>query len=165
MGATRWQAVATSNLLGRLQLNNPTVVFQAGLSFMWSPSQQVVHYRAEALASAEGQWSLIHELAHALLDHQTFTTDFELLQMEVAAWEKAKVLAKQYNVVMDEDHIQDCLDTYRDWLYQRSTCPTCTSCGMQIDQATYQCLNCKTTWQVSASRLCRPYRRKQKVLS
>jgi hypothetical protein len=79
--------------------------------------------------------------------------------MEVAAWEYAKELAKRYGVSIDEDHVQDCLDSYRDWLYKRSICPACGTKSIQQDQELqYQCFNCRSMWGVAASRFCRPYR-------
>ncbi len=147
------------SLLPTLCAQFPQVTFQASDSFYWSPRKQLVHYSEKALEDVMGLWSLLHEVGHATLGHQSFSSDFELLEFEVAAWAKARILAQTYGLSISEDHIQDCLDTYRDWLYQRSTCPTCTSCGLQSDAKTYHCLNCDCTWQVSASRLCRPYRR------
>lgn len=149
-------------LLTRLALDYPELTFLAGKTFYWSPKDQIIHYRDEVEDNQIGAWSLLHELSHALLGHQIYTSDFELVQMEAAAWAHAEKLAPAYGEEIDADHIQDCIDTYRDWLYQRSTCPACTSCSLQADHRTYNCINCGTTWHVSASRLCRPYRRKQK---
>lgn len=148
-------------LLAKLRTDFAELEFRPSKTFYWSPKEQVIHYRENAVDDASN-WSLLHELSHALLKHKNYTTDFELLQMEVAAWAKAEEIAKHYQQTIDPDHVQDCIDTYRDWLYQRSTCPTCTACSLQSDHRTYNCLNCGTTWHVSASRLCRPYRRKQK---
>ncbi len=151
-----------TSLLVNLKQDFPGYDFVAAKTFYWSPSDRVVHYRQESLKEPHGSWSLLHELSHGLLNHANYESDFELLQMEVDAWERAKKLAAQYNINIDADHIEDCIDTYRDWLYQRSTCPTCTNCSLQTDHRTYRCLNCGTSWHVSASRLCRPYRRKKK---
>lgn len=150
------------NVLSSLQQDYPQLQFAPAKVFYWSPKQQIVFYNPQASDTVRGTWSLIHELAHGLLEHQDFASDFELLQIEIAAWEKAKEVARHYAITIDEDHIQDCLDTYRDWLYQRSSCPHCTACGIQTQRHTYHCLNCGGTWHVSQSRLCRPYRRKQK---
>jgi hypothetical protein len=147
-------------LLSKLQIAHPKLLFEAGSVFYWSPAQQKVTYMTNAEDAEVATWSLLHEVGHALLEHQTYESDFQLLKLEVAAWEKAKDLAQQYDKTINPDHIQDCLDTYRDWLYQRSTCPTCTNCSLQTDSRTYQCFNCGTTWHVSQSKMCRPYRRK-----
>ena len=148
-------------LLNSLHAKFPTLNFQPGTTFSWSPASKQVIYKESADASDEvAGWSLLHEAGHALLDHNIYDTDFDLLLMEVSAWDKAVQLAKKFKITIDENHIQDCLDTYRDWLYQRSTCPQCTNCSLQTDSRTYKCFNCGGTWQVSKSRMCRPYRRK-----
>lgn len=148
-----------SSLLKKLRLSCPDVHFVPSDSFYWSPRKKVVHYAPEALDSQVGSWSLLHELGHALLEHQTFSSDFELLQLERAAWEQAKILANEQQIIIDDDHVEDCLDSYRDWLYLRSTCPTCANCSQQIDAHHYRCFNCNTSWKVSKSRKCRSYRR------
>lgn len=151
--------------INKLKTNYPDLLFEPGNRFTWSPKTNQIIYRRDAKASDEmAVWSLLHEVGHALLGHKNFKTDFELLQMEMWAWQKARDLAKDYNQTIDDDHIEDCLDTYRDWLYQRSSCPTCTNCSLQIDSKTYACFNCGGTWRVSTSRLCRPYRLKQKEI-
>lgn len=149
-------------LLSKLQRDFPDLSFRDGATFLWSPRHHVVTYKQAATNSVVAQWSLLHEVGHALLSHRHYDSDFELLMLEVDAWAKAEELAEQYGLEIDAGHIQDCLDTYRDWLYQRSTCPTCTHCSLQEDRRTYLCFNCGTSWQVSNSRLCRPYRRTQK---
>ncbi len=146
------------SLLDELQAQYPTLAFVASQTFYWSPKEQAIHYRASNLDEVKGQWALLHEVAHALLLHSGYHSDFELLECEVLAWEKAKELALQRHMQIDNEHIEDCLDTYRDWLYARSTCPTCHLNSLQIKTNQYQCVNCLTTWRVSASRFCRPYR-------
>jgi len=148
-------------LLKQLQTDYPSLKFVAHDTFSWSPSQQIVYYVAD-LSEVRGAWSLLHEVGHALLGHTDFTNDFDLLQMEVAAWTKAVELGKHYGVNIDDDHVQDCLDTYRDWLHQRSTCPTCGAVSLQQDSRTYRCHNCSEAWQVAQNRHCRPYRMKSK---
>lgn len=150
-------------LLNKLSKDFPKIHFESGNTFIWSPKRQAIMYKNLPTSNSAAVWSLLHELGHALLAHNSFDSDFELLLMESAAWDKAQELAKRYQMSIDPSHIQDCLDTYRDWLYQRSTCPGCTSCSLQTDSRTYECFNCGTTWQVSQSRMCRPYRRLQKV--
>ena len=131
--------------------------FEKGTAFIWSPSTRTITYPA-APNSAVAVWSLLHEAGHAALKHQDYQSDIELVLLETAAWDKAKKLARQVEVSIDDEHIQDCLDTYRDWLHQRSTCPRCGVVSLQIDSKQYQCHNCSCLWQVSAARFCRPYR-------
>lgn len=151
-------------LLSRLASDHPKIIFHPSNSFFWSPKKSQVYYDSEASDNPSNNWTLLHEVAHGLLKHTTYHNDFGLLQMEIAAWEKAQRLAKKYDIVIDNNHIEDCLDTYRDWLYQRSTCPRCTTTSLQIEDGQYSCFNCNEKWRVSSSRLCRTYRRKQKRL-
>ncbi len=146
-----------TSLLNLLQKDYPLVIFAPADTFYWSPKQKTVFYNPTKTATA-AKWALLHELSHALLNHNAYQTDFELLRLEVAAWQKAKDVASTYDIDIDEDHVQDCLDTYRNWLYARSTCPVCTQTGIQVNKQTYQCINCPNQWRVSSSRFCRPYR-------
>ena len=152
-------------LLNKLQKTYPKLTFEPSQTFYWSPRIHKIFFKPFKNNDQVAVWSLLHEVGHALLKHQAYETDFELLGMELAAWTKAEELAKDYGYAIDSDHIQDCLDTYREWLYQRSTCPTCLNCSLQADSRTYQCFNCSTVWHVSSSRMCRPYRRKHKAAS
>lgn len=147
-------------LLAKLRSDYPRLTFTKGESFSWSPKTRTVTYslNAEQRPDIPPEWSLLHELAHALLGHRNYQTDFELVLLEVAAWCKAEKLAQDYDVQIDDDHVQDCIDTYRDWLYQRSACPTCGNTSLQENSVTYRCFNCSTAWTVTASRFCRPYR-------
>lgn len=149
-----------SNLIGWLKKHYPDLKIVKGDVFYWSPKEQIIYY--SELTSDVDHWSLLHEVGHAALDHKSFKSDFDLLLIEVAAWHKAKQIAAKLEIEIDEDHIQDCLDTYRDWLYQRSTCPICTNTSLQLDSKTYSCLNCSQSWNVSQSRQKRCYRMKAK---
>jgi hypothetical protein len=145
-----------NELLDKLKKTYPAVSFLSSETFYWSPKNKTVYYAAN---KPHAKWSLIHELSHALLDHNSYQTDFELLLLEVAAWEKAEHLAAELKIELDKEYVQDCLDTYRDWLHRRSECPTCQMRGLQINPTTYQCTNCLNEWHVSMARFCRPYRR------
>lgn len=145
-------------LLDQLRQKYPQLKFTAGQKFYWSPETSEIYY----VSGARGQkarWSLLHETGHALLGHSSYEADFELVRLEVAAWQKAKQLAAEFDIKIDENHIEDCLDTYRDWLYRRSICPNCsTKSFQQSDFVHYRCFNCHTIWRVSANRFSRSYR-------
>lgn len=149
-------------LVGVLQKRYPSLSYLSGREFCWSPETQEIIYISNAKGD-KAKWSLLHETGHALLGHSGYKSDFELLTLEVNAWERAKLLADELTIIIDEDHIQDCLDTYRDWLHSRSKCPNCHSKSMQQnDLARYHCFNCHAVWQVSDSRFSRAYRQTQK---
>lgn len=150
------------NLRAKLQKHLPHTQFTEAAAFYWSPKTNTIYLNSSALDTPEGMWALLHEAGHAIKAHQSYKTDAGLLMLEVEAWEIAKTLGEKWNVFINEDHIQDCLDTYRNWLYARSTCPSCMLNSLQVDETTYMCLNCSTRWSVSASRFCRPYRMQNK---
>jgi len=154
-------ALPLTSLLERLAADFPDVSFIESDTFSWHSSKRSIAYSRKHAAETAATFSLLHELGNALLKHQQYTYDVELLQIEVAAWDKAREVATRYDITLDEDHIQDCLDTYRDWLHLRATCPTCFGRSLQATSNRYRCFNCQTEWSVTASRLCRPYRLQQ----
>ena len=150
-------------LITKLQAEFPTLLYKSSDQFYWSPETKEIFYN-ESSKGKEAKWSILHETGHALLNHDSYKADFELLRLEIAAWDKAQIIAKKYKIKIDENHIQDCLDTYRDWLYKRSICPNCTTKSLlQGDYVHYRCFNCHATWRVTASRLCRAYRRQKNI--
>jgi hypothetical protein len=151
--------LAMDKLLATLRSGFPELKFSAGKQFYWSPETGEVFYR-QAATGQKALWSLLHETGHAALKHRSYQGDFELLQMEVAAWERARDIGQGVGIEIDEDHVQDCLETYREWLYRRSICPACgTKCLQDDDFTHYNCFNCRSVWQVSMSRFHRAYRR------
>ena len=148
----------TKDFIGRLRKDFPQFKFKAGGQDHWSPKAKTIFYNSGEPA-LKMRYGTLHELAHALLGHTTYQSDFELLKMEALAWELAAKIAKKYRFKIDDEHIQNCLDTYRDWLYARSTCPKCGTHSLQRDGGHYQCFNCQAVWSVSHERFVRPYRR------
>jgi hypothetical protein len=149
-------------LLVKLRRDFPDIHFKVGPIFSWLPKDKTITYRTTSTDKQADMWALFHELGHAQLKHTYFVSDFELVSLEAEAWNKATYLANQYGYTIDSDHVQDCLDTYRDWLHQRSTCPVCGTISLQKDATTYSCYNCDAQWDVARTRHCRPYRRLQK---
>jgi hypothetical protein len=164
MGATNTLNKTSKNFIKRLSGDYPEFNFKAGNQEHWSPRSRTVTFNPDQPLE-DLRCGLLHELAHALLGHSTYQSDFELLKLESQAWELAVEVAKKYAVEIDEDHIQNCLDTYRDWLHRRSTCPTCGTHVLQKNSENYQCFNCLTTWQVSSGKFMRPYRKMRKTKS
>lgn len=150
-------------VIGELQARFPGLRFTPGRQFYWSPETGEIFYEA-GRPGKRAVWSLLHETGHALSGHRSYQGDFELLRLEIDAWERARQVAADLGISLDEDHIQNNLDTYRDWLYKRSICPGCgTKCLQQGDFVHYRCFNCHTVWRVSASRFCRAYRRRKGI--
>lgn len=138
------------SLINLLKKNYPLFHFQAGEAFQWSPDSVTIFYGRE-----EDPVALLHELAHAILGHRYYSRDVELLEMEREAWEYARDrLSKEYVIVIEDDIVEQALDTYRDWLHARSNCTTCSSTGIQISPNIYKCVACGTSWRVNEARLC-----------
>lgn len=150
------------SLLKQLEIDFPSIQFVASTRFSWHAGQKYIAYTEASLEDEKCTWALLHELGHALLEHRDYETDIELLQKEVAAWAKAHELAEKYGIKLDQNYIEDCTDSYRDWLHIRATCPTCYERSAQYDRHTYRCHNCNTSWHVTRSRLCRPYRKRKR---
>jgi hypothetical protein len=142
---------STSSLIASLKRDFPTYPFLPGEEFLWSPEKQAIFY----IPNSNDQASLLHELAHAVLNHVAYTRDIELLELERAAWQyAADHLATPYSVTIPPEQVEDSLDTYRDWLHARSTCPTCKATGLQTKKNEYRCIACGDKWRVNDARFC-----------
>jgi hypothetical protein len=139
-------------LLEKVEQDNPGLVFESGNGFEWNPSTKTIIYD---LSDPHFDARLLHELSHALLDHHRYTRDIDLIAMERDAWRHARMeLGPQFEVRVDGDIIHHDMDTYRDWLHERSTCPKCTSTGLETKKHLYRCLTCSHTWRVNEARTC-----------
>ena len=136
----------------------PDIEFRLSSRFSWHAGNKHISYRQ--INDIQAVWALLHEIGHAKLSHSDFASDIDLLQKEVAAWAQAHEIAKHYGVAINQDYVEDNLDSYRDWVHVRATCPTCYERCFQTDKHTYACHNCGAEWHVTGSRLCRPYRRR-----
>jgi hypothetical protein len=154
MDATNSSSSITNTFIELLIKDYPGYKFKAGNQEHWSPKTKTIFFNPD-----RSSYGVLHELAHALLEHTAYHTDFELLKMESDAWELAVKLGQNYQIIIDDNHIQNCLDTYRDWLHRRSTCPSCGMHVLQSNSNNYRCHNCQTSWHVSSGRFVRPYRK------
>lgn len=158
MAVTTTSPKADNLFIEQLAKDYPQFKFKAGAQEHWSPRTKTITYQSSA--SDDFKYGVLHELAHALLDHNNYHSDFELLKLESHAWQEAAKIGRKYGIKINEDHIQNCLDTYRDWLHRRSRCPTCGLHVLQQNSTTYHCFNCGQDWQVSTGRFARSYRRR-----
>ncbi len=140
-----------SSLIHKLKTTHTDLTFVEAEQFSWSPTTKTISYNREL---PHATLLLLHELSHASLEHREYRRDIELIAMETAAWEKAKQHAEEYNIRMQDTVIQDHLDTYREWLHARSTCPNCSANGYQAEAFLYECPACSHTWKVNEARLC-----------
>jgi hypothetical protein len=145
---------STTSLLKDLRIAYPNYSFEEGNDFYWDHNTRTVFYSP---STSDLSWKahLLHELAHAELDHHSYTRDIELLAKERDAWSYASShLAPLYDLVIDSDIVKSAMDTYRDWMHARSTCPSCQAIGLEIRKNTYQCPACRDTWHVNEARIC-----------
>ena len=128
-----------AQFLEKIKNDFPEFRFISGKKFAFRPPRTVV------IGPEEGQFEslLLHELGHAVLGHKDFKIDAERLKMETAAWEKAHEIAERYNISINEDFVQDELDTYRDWLHTKSRCKKCGLTRYQTPDGIYHCPRCE----------------------
>ena len=133
---------AQNNLLARLRADYLNLEFLAGERFLFHPPA-TIYYEV----NSDDYLSLLHELGHALIDKTDYTQDVELLQIESAAWAKAKELCAKYHLTFDESYAESRLDSYRDLLHYNSLCPNCSLNGYEDEHQTYHCPLCGASWQ------------------
>jgi hypothetical protein len=139
------------SLATKLQADFPSFTFTPSDEFRWEPTEKAIFYDQQS----NEHTSLLHEVSHAVLDHKEYKKDIKLIELEREAWSYAlQTLAKRYNITISEDQIQDSLDTYRDWLHARSTCPTCHATGLQTRTNEYKCIVCASRWHTNDARVC-----------
>ena len=143
----------TNSFVSKLQQDFPALTFSQGDDFYWSSSTQTIHYGP--LVSEADRLTLLHEIGHAVLGHAQFKRDIDLLRIEREAWDYVQnTLAPAYSLPATTDDVEDMLDTYRNWLHARSTCPHCSMTGVQIDSSQYRCVGCGGDWRVNDARRC-----------
>lgn len=133
---------AQNSLLTRLRADYPNLEFLAGERFLFHPPA-TIYYEV----NSDDYLSLLHELGHALIDKTDYNQDVELLQIESAAWAKAKELCAKYHLTFDESYAESRLDSYRDLLHYNSLCPNCSLNGYEDEHQTYHCPLCGASWQ------------------
>ena len=135
-----------NRLVTRIQNDYPMFKFAPSDKAYWSPTEQKIYYTNDDIQT-------LHELGHAISGHSEYRQDIELLQIERAAWDKAQELAPAYELEINDDTIEQALDTYRDWLHQLSRCPKCGQTGLQnADTLNYRCPNCQHTWRATTGK-------------
>lgn len=156
-------AITTAQLRS---IANSVIVHYHGYTFLasstarWAPHEKTVYYTD--ITSPADLETLLHELGHAVLGHQDFQQDVQLVRMEREAWTKAAEIAKQFGYHIDSDLAEDALDSYRQWLHARSRCPRCNATGVQNRQSLFICPICRTKWRANDARQCGLKRQQQK---
>ena len=122
----------------------PEVIFKCGKRFAYHPKNTVI------IGPAEPNFALLalHELGHALSHHQDYKVDIDRLKIESEAWQAAKRQIENhpewsdYGIAYDEDFAEEQLDTYRNWLHQKSLCKKCGLTRIETPDGKYHCPNC-----------------------
>ncbi len=143
---------STPTLLEKVMARYPALTFTAGERFEWHPeNSEIVYDPDDPMHDAR----LLHEIGHAQLNHDSYDRDIGLIAMERDAWQVARMeIAPPLGVEVAGDVIHHDMDTYRDWLHDRSTCPHCQSSGIQIKKQEYKCVTCRKSWRVNEARSC-----------
>ena len=142
-----------TNLLSKVKSAFPTLRFEIGDDFRWSPTDQTIY--VGPVNTDRDTITLLHEIGHAQAGHSGYDKDIELLTLEREAWTIARTtIAPLFKITIDEELIEEALDSYRDWLHARSRCPECTQNGIQKSLHVYTCLLCQTSWRVNDARKC-----------
>lgn len=149
MAATTMEQITL--LIEKLKSKSPDVTFVAGDEFGWSPKTKTVTYSE---SSPEMEAYLLHEYGHALLDHDAYERDIDLIAMERDAWKTAQETASHYNLTIESGAIEGALDTYRDWMHARALCPACDATGIETSKHEYTCIACRNRWHVNEARRC-----------
>ena len=123
----------------RVKTDFPSLKFVTGRKFAFRPPKTVV---LPEDTSDCNPLLVLHEIGHALIGIFDFSTEIDRLKIEVMAWEKARELCSRYKVEVDEDLIQGELDSYRDWLHQKSRCPECGLTRFQTPDGVFHCPKC-----------------------
>lgn len=137
-------------LLSRLRADHPDITFVVGDDFKWSKAG------SELTVAIEGPPEyILHELAHAVLEHSDYTLDIQLLAQEREAWDYAKAtLMPKYSLEGNDGLAEEALDTYREWMHARALCPSCGLSCLQPKTSTYVCVNCRCSWRPNDARRC-----------
>ena len=139
-------------LIKSLSADFPQLAFHETDHFSWAPSTKTVSF---CLSEPHGAERLLHEVAHAQLSHKGYERDIDLIGMERDAWQQARTqLSETYHIPIATDIVESHMDSYRDWLHARSTCPHCSATGIQVGKKSYKCLACLKAWDVNEARVC-----------
>ena len=127
-------------LTEKLKKDYPDLRFKEGRKFAFRPPRTIVIGPEEPGA----ELLLLHEVGHAISGHRDFDVDVKRLKMEVEAWEKARDLANNYELEFSEEVMETELDSYRDWLHQKSRCPACGLTRFETPDGQYHCPRCES---------------------
>lgn len=128
-----------ATFLARVKRDYPKLRFREGKRFSYHFPGVITVGPAE-----DGdELLLLHEVGHALHEHKEFTTEVERIKCEREAWEAARGLCARYGVTVDEELIEAQMESYREWLHQKSRCPKCGLTRFQAPDGAFHCPLCE----------------------
>jgi hypothetical protein len=157
MGVMNLPSNTLNELLSYFGTKYPNITLKPAEHSRWDAQTQTIFYDPDH--GPHPIWSLLHEIGHMRSGHASYKSDIDLVLMESEAWKLARSEGEETGHIIDEAYIEDCIDSYRDWLHRRSTCPKCAQTGIEKSRGHYKCINCPEAWQVTNSRFCRVYRK------
>ena len=119
--------------------------FISGNRFKWKYPKSIYFEENEDIPFDIFALLTLHELGHGLSGHRDYKTDVERLKIESEAWQRAKreiSAHKNWGVEYNEELAETELDSYRDWLHQKSKCKKCGLTRYQTADGKYHCPNC-----------------------
>jgi len=120
--------------------------WRLGSRFKYKPEKTIFIDQTEPIPMPYFALLTLHELGHALSRHKDYKTDVERLRIESEAWQRAKHeigAHPKWGIEYDEDFAEGELDSYRDWLHQKSKCKKCGLTRYQTADGIYHCPNCE----------------------
>ncbi len=128
--------------LNTLKSDYPDLTFKSGKKFLFRP-RHTIYYLED---NDNFRFFLLHELAHALLGHFSYRTSLERLKLERDAWERTRLLCKEYKVPFSDNLAETELNTYRDWHHQKTLCKACGVSCLELDAKSLYCPFCRKTY-------------------
>ena len=123
----------------------PDFSWQLGTRFKYRPEKTIMIDQNSPAPWPYFALLTLHELGHALSHHKDYKTDVERLRIESEAWQRAKreiTAHPNWGVAYDEEFAEYELDSYRDWLHQKSKCKKCGLTRYQTTDGKYHCPQC-----------------------
>lgn len=137
----------------------PQHTFLPAAFFSYDAADEVINYSPIAIKNNNGKLALLHEISHCELGHFHYQSDLQLYAMEIDAWRYTQKLAERFGISIHQDYIEECLESYNQWIEKRGTCPNCGVFCAQITETEFECYNCSTRWRVNTSPQVRTTRR------
>ena len=131
--------------LSAVKESYPDFTFRPGHKFLFRPPKSIRYLESDE----NFRMLLLHELAHALLHHFSFDRSLERLQIERDAWAKTRELCTLHSVPFDEELAEAELNTYRDWVHQKTLCKHCGLSCLEVSSESLYCPFCQKMYKKS----------------